>query len=293
MGYELNRSVPVSELSDALGFAYSGRNLQISNVVPSDQAGDGSFCFTPNPEVLPASAIAISDFDSPEGAQCIVLHSESIRLDFIRCLDWLVSNVGFSTWAFESQIHESARIHPSAVVERGCVIGSNVIVEPNVTIHSGTRIGSNSRIRSNSSIGGDGFGFERLDGNTSIRFPHLAGVLIGKSVEIGACTCIARGTLADTKIYDYAKIDNLVHIAHNCHIRSGAYVIAGAEVSGGVVVGENSWISPNACVLQKVKIGANSLVGLGAVVTKNVEDGVIVAGNPAKMLRKSKNEPSN
>ena len=77
------------------------------------------------------------------------------------------------------------------------------------------------------------------------------------------------------------------HIAHNCQIKHGVFIIACAEISGGVVIGENSWVAPNASIIQKVTIGKKALVGIGATVIKNVEDFHIVAGNPAKIISKS------
>ena len=109
--------------------------------------------------------------------------------------------------------------------------------------------------------------------------------MIGDYVEIGALNSIARGTLSDTVIESGVKTDNLVHIAHNCHIGSGCLLTACAELSGGVHLGENVWIGPNSSFKQKVIIGSGSLIGLGAVVTKNVEKNCVVAGHPAKKLR--------
>jgi UDP-3-O-[3-hydroxymyristoyl] glucosamine N-acyltransferase len=193
--------------------------------------------------------------------------------------------MGFSTWSKRSEIHPTSIIGQNVVIENGCVIGEKTVIEHNVVLHAGTRIGKNSRIRSCSSIGGDGFGFERLADGTPLRFPHLGGVFIGDNVEVGSCTTIARGTLSDTVIEDNVKIDNLVHVAHNCVIRDGAFIIACAELSGGVTVGKNAWIAPNSCTHQKITIGENSLVGLGAVVTKDVPDRCVYAGNPAKKIR--------
>jgi UDP-3-O-[3-hydroxymyristoyl] glucosamine N-acyltransferase len=125
-----------------------------------------------------------------------------------------------------------------------------------------------------------------MEDGTPVKFIHLGGVVIGDNVEIGSCTCIAKGTLSNTIIEDDVKIDNLVHVAHNCIIRKGAFIIASSVLCGGVDVGENTWVAPNATVTQKAHLGKNSLVGLGAVVTKNVDPDCIVAGNPAKVLRK-------
>ncbi len=165
------------------------------------------------------------------------------------------------------------------------MVGANSIIEHNVVLHSGTRIGKNCRIRSCSSIGGDGFGFERLDDGTPMRFPHLGGVVIGDNVEIGALNSIAKGALSDTFIADYVKTDSLVHIAHNCFVNESALITACAELSGGVTLGKRVWVGPNVAMMQKVTVGDDALIGLGAVVTKNVCARTIVAGNPAKKIR--------
>ena len=221
-----------------------------------------------------------------EDKVCGYLISDNPRLDFIHILSFLESSVGFSTYEFPSEIHPTVKLGHNVVIEDGCYIAEDVIIEHNVVIHSGTRIGKRSRIRSCSSIGGDGFGFERLKNGEPLRFPHLGAVIIGNDVEVGSCTTLARGTLSDTIIEDFVKIDNLVHIAHNCLIKKGAFIIACAEISGGVTIGENAWIAPNSCTNQKISVGDNSMVGLGAVVTKNVASDVTVAGNPARLLAK-------
>jgi UDP-3-O-[3-hydroxymyristoyl] glucosamine N-acyltransferase len=151
---------------------------------------------------------------------------------------------------------------------------------------TGTHIGKNCLVRANSTIGSDGFGYERKENGDPVKFIHLGGVIIGNNVEVGSCTCIAKGTLGKTIIEDNVKIDNLVHIAHNCVIRKGAFVIATSILCGGVEIGSNAWIAPNATITQKAKVGENSIVGLGAVVTKSVDANTTVAGNPARILNK-------
>jgi UDP-3-O-[3-hydroxymyristoyl] glucosamine N-acyltransferase len=179
------------------------------------------------------------------------------------------------------------KLGSKVVIERGCNIGESVIIEHNVVIHSGTSIGANTRIRANTSLGGDGFGFDRDEyGEKIYRFQHLGGLIIGCNVEIGSNNCIAKGTLSNTIIEDNVKTDNLVHIAHNCHIKKGVIITACSELSGGVVVGENAWLGPNSSIIQKVSIGKGAFVGIGAVVTKPIEENYLYAGNPAKKIKK-------
>ena len=80
-------------------------------------------------------------------------------------------------------------------------------------------------------------------------------------------------------------IDNLVHVAHNVQIGMNCQIIACAEISGSVVIGDNATIAPNATVIQKIEIGENSLLGIGAVATKSIPANVVAAGVPAKIIR--------
>ena len=293
MGYTLNRVVAVKDLNNVLGLSCNNQREDqfITNVAPSNKATKGSLTFSKSLLAEESGSLVIipRGLEVPYNSQTQYIFSENPRLDFIRALDYLCENIGFSHFEFESQIHPSVKIGNNVVIENGCIIGENSIIEHNVVIQKGTTIGKNSRIRTNSSIGGDGFGFERSDENI-IRFPHLGGVIIGDNVEIGANNTVSCGTLSDTIIEDNVKTDNIVHIAHNCHIEQGVIITACAEISGGVKIGRNSWIGPNSSIIQKVSVGKGSLVGIGAVVTKNISENSIFVGNPAKFLRNNAGE---
>ena len=192
-------------------------------------------------------------------------------------------------------VHNSALIAndviigPFSVVGAGVVIGAGSRIGPNCHIEN-TRIGLNAKIGSNVTIGGSGFGFEDdpVTGET-LEFPHIGGVEIGNDVSIGSSTCIDRGSIDDTIISDGVKIDNLVHIAHNVRVGRRSKIIALSMIGGSVHIGENSWISPGVAIRDWRKIGEGALVGIGAVVTKNIEAGDVVVGNPAKSLKMAPN----
>lgn len=287
MGYQLNNEIMLSEIASELNIKHFGLDVLIKAVGPADIAKSGDLTYS-KLSIVDRDGLAIvlpKNGNEIDGSHNGFLLSENPRLDFIRVLGFLQARIGFSTWNKPAEIHSTAIIGQNVVIEDGCYVGENTIIEHNVVLHAGTRIGKNSRIRSCSSIGGDGFGFERLEDGTPLRFPHLGGVVIGNNVEIGSCTAVACGTLSDTIIENNVKIDNLVHVAHNCLIKDGAFIIACAELSGGVIVGKNAWIAPNSCTHQKITIGEGSLVGLGAVVTKDVPEKSVYAGNPAKKIR--------
>lgn len=287
MGYKLNTPIWLSVLAEKLSLQWIGSDILVESVAPSNSAVASDITFA---KVIPGqvSGVAVITKAHTDEANSNIngfVITENPRLTFIKVLGLLEKEIGFSTWDEPAVIHPSAKIGKNVVIENGCIVGENSIIEHNVVLHAGTRVGKNSRIRSCSSIGGDGFGFERLDDGTPVRFPHLGGVIIGDNVEVGSCTTIACGTLSDTIIQCDVKIDNLVHVAHNCLIKKGAFVIACAELSGGVTVGENAWIAPNSCTHQKITIGDQAVIGLGAVVTKDVPAFSVFAGNPAKKIR--------
>lgn len=217
--------------------------------------------------------------------------SNNPRLDYLRVV---------SEFFVEKEIPTG--IHPTAVVEEGAKIGKNVsigahcyiaskvsigdntIVLPNTSIYGKVSIGSNCYIKPGVVIGGPGFGFEFDENEVPIHFPHSGEVIIGNHVYIGANTTIDRATIDATIIKDYVKIDNLVHIAHNCTVEENTLVIAGTILCGGVIVGKNSWISPNSSIHQKTKIGNHCTVGMGSVVLRKVKSGDTVFGNPAEKL---------
>jgi len=185
----------------------------------------------------------------------------------------------------------NVQIDPSAVLEPGLTIAHDCVIRPRVYVMTGARlgprveVGEGSVIRENAVIGGWGFGFAKAPGKPTIRIPHVGGVVIGRNVEIGALTTVCSGTIDPTIIEDHVKIDDHVHIAHNCRIQENVIVTACAEVSGGVSVGRGTWLGPNCSVIDRITIGAESLVGIGAVVTKPVGDRVTVVGNHAQSLQ--------
>lgn len=190
-----------------------------------------------------------------------------------------------ATIAKNSKIGENIFIGHNVIIEEDCIIGSNTTILHNTNILRGTLIGSNVNIGCNSTIGGIGFGYEKNNKGDFELIPHIGNVVIKNSVDIGNNTCIDRAVLGSTIVEDNVKIDNLVHIAHGVKVGRNSVVIANAMIAGSVNIGENSWIAPSSSVLNKKSIGNNALVGMGAVVTKDVKDSTIVAGNPSKFLR--------
>lgn len=181
-----------------------------------------------------------------------------------------------------AQIHPSASIGAYCCIGADCSVGAGSVLYPHVILYNRVSMGARCRVNSGTVIGADGFGYERNEHGELEKFPHLGGVLIGDDVEIGSNTSIDRGSLGNTVIGDRARIDNLVHVAHNVQIGEDAAVIALTMLGGSSKIGTQAWVAPGAVLMNQVKIGANGTVGLGAVVVKDVDDGQTVMGAPAQ-----------
>lgn len=184
----------------------------------------------------------------------------------------------------DAQISEEVTIAPYTQIGKA-KIGKGTIISAFVRIYDDVTIGNNCYIKEGAVIGGQGFGFEVDKDGNRFRFPQIGGVIIGDHVDIGANTCIDRGALSDTIIEDYAKIDNLCHIAHNVHIGKNAVITACSEISGSCDIGKETWIGPNSAVRDWRSIGNHSTIGIGSNVVKDVPENEVWAGNPAKKMR--------
>ena len=181
---------------------------------------------------------------------------------------------------FPNEVHPSARIHPRAVVaDQSVRIGANVSIGANAVIHERVTIEDDVFVGANSVLGGDGFEVGVVDG-LQITVPHYGAVLVRRGAAIhtnvsvdwglyGGCTEIGEGTV----------VDNLVHVAHNVRIGRNCQIIACVMLGGSTVIGDDARIGPNATVSNSLRIGRGARITLGAVVTRDVEDGGHVTGN--------------
>lgn len=171
------------------------------------------------------------------------------------------------------------------VIGDNCKIGDNTMIFDRVSLVQNCFIGNGCIIQSGVTVGGDGFAFERYPNGELERFTHLKGVKIGNNVEICVNSSIARGSLSDTVIGDGTKVDALVHIAHNVTLGKSCQLTAGTIIGGSTTLGDMCWTGLNSTFKDNIKVGNNVIVGAGAAVLYDVQDGDIVAGVPAKSIK--------
>ncbi len=288
----------IEEIVDFLGrrvLAVEGdTSLYVGGFAAVSPGHAGSISFITGRDQDAMFAIESSDssaFLAPPGTlsgftcERVVVEVTSPRLEFAR--------VGHEFFPVETPLNE-AGVHPRASIGEGTVVGSGAVVEadvqvgrdcvigPNVVIRSRSVIGDRVLVGPGSVIGEHGFGFERDEGGRPIRLPHYGRVWVGDDVEIGANAVIDRGVFVDTTIQAGAKIDSLVLIGHNVVVDDGALVIGGAVLCGGVRVGRNAWIAPNSTIMEQMRVGDDSTVGIGATVCSDVPAGSTVIGPHAR-----------
>jgi UDP-3-O-[3-hydroxymyristoyl] glucosamine N-acyltransferase len=188
-------------------------------------------------------------------------------------------------------IGDRTQIGPHTTVAADCQIGADCRIHPRVTFYAGTRIADRVEIHSGAVIGADGFGYAQGEGR-HWKFPQAGIVEVGADVEIGANTTIDRGSLDDTVISEGVKLDNLVHIGHNCKIGAHSVIAALVGLSGSCTFGKNVVVGGQAGFGERCELQDGAVVGgqSGVLGGKIIRSGQVVWGTPARPLERFKEE---
>lgn len=192
----------------------------------------------------------------------------------------------FAVIAAGARIGDGVSVGPHAYVGAGAVVGADCVLHAGARVHGNARLGQRVVLHSGAVVGSDGFGLV-FEADHYERFPQLGGVEIGDDVEIGANSCVDRGALDATRIGRGTKLDNLVHIGHNCQI--GQHVVMAAQVglSGGVRVGDYAVLGGQVGIGDRAQVGAGAKLGGqgGLLPDKELAPGGAYWGTPARPLR--------
>lgn len=191
----------------------------------------------------------------------------------------------------DSRIGAGTVLYPGCYVGPGVEIGENCVLFPRVTIYEWARIGHRVRLHAGVVVGSDGFGYAPIrsgqgedqgavKGHQKIH--HLGRVVIGDDVEIGANSCVDRGTFGETRIDQGAKLDNQVHVGHNAQVGEGAILCGGICLAGNARIGRFAYIGGMVGVVNQVVVGDGASVGALSLISRDVAPGAKVLGNPQR-----------
>ena len=269
--------VTAAQLAQLLDGSLDGDpNATVYRPARIEEAGEGDFAFLDNVKyesyayTTKASILLVHRaFKPSQPVRCTLIRVDDVRSSLALLLqkfDGANNGANGTAVAGEAAIHKLAKIGLGTsvgayvVIEEGAVIGNNCVIYPQVYIGRNARIGDNCRIypgvkihfdciignncslHANAVIGADGFGFAQQEDKSWKKIPQVGNVILEDYVEVGACTCIDRAALGSTIIRQGAKLDNLIHIAHNAEVGKNTALAAQVGVAGSTRLGDNCQI---------------------------------------------------
>ena len=183
------------------------------------------------------------------------------------------------------EIGEGAYIEPGAVIHHHVKIGRNAVILSNSVIRDAV-IGDDFICNENVTIGSAGHAHMKDEQGNLLRIPSLGSVKIGNTVMVGANSDINRGVCGITRIDDDVRISALVQIGHETHLHRGVMIAGGTTVTGYVEIKSGSVLNAGAVVKNRIMIGEDADIGMGAAVMRSVSSEMSVIGNPGKEMKK-------
>ena len=295
----------VSELSAHVGGRLSGDgNVVIRRVAGLDSAGRGAITYVEDakffdvasrtnascvitPEGAPVEATCRIEVRNPKLAFALIaelLHPPKRREPLIDATAVIAQTADIALTAFVGPhvaIGEHSRIGVGTQILAGVSIGDNVVVgsecviHPNVVIYDNVAIGDRVILHAGVVIGADGFGYVR-DDQSHHKFPQIGTVIIEDDVELGANTCVDRGALGRTRIGRGTKLDNLVHVGHNCDIGERVVIAGQTGISGSVIIEDDCIIGGQVGFGDHIRVQSGAVIGskAGVLPGKIVRPGV-------------------
>ncbi|MGC1341512.1 MAG: UDP-3-O-(3-hydroxymyristoyl)glucosamine N-acyltransferase [Candidatus Binataceae bacterium] len=305
----------LSELAKKLGLEIRGDGtVEVFAPAPIEAAAPGMIIFVASAKYAPvlartSAAAAIVAPEFAENAKCSVLVSANPYADFARVIELF-----FPPYRPAPGIDPSAKIAPDAkigadasigafaVIGAGVTIGARAVLHPHAVIYPNVRIGddftahSHAVVREGCSIGNrvtildgavigaDGFGFVENAGGL-VKIPQVGIVVLEDEVEIGAKSTVDRATLGATILHRGVKLDDQVHIGHNCEIGEYSRFAAHVGIAGSTTIGKWCQFGGQVGCADHAKIGDRVMAAGQSGLHGEIADGAIVGGTPFADLK--------
>jgi UDP-3-O-[3-hydroxymyristoyl] glucosamine N-acyltransferase len=279
----------VNELAEIVkGRVVGDGGTRIERIADLDQAREGEIAYVDNEKLLTtagesrASCLIVTDavdlpnrtlikVSNPKLAFSLIgaaLHPPVRREPEIHATAVVAESADIALTAYVGPnvcVGEYTHVGAYTRLEAGVALGANVtvgddcVLHPNVVLYDGVSVGNRVILHAAVCLGADGFGYVRHDLGYQ-KFPQIGTVVIEDDVEIGAHTCVDRAALGRTRIGRGTKLDNMVHVGHNCDIGERVVIAAQTGISGSVVIEDEAVIGG------QVGFGDHTRVQKGAVI---------------------------
>lgn len=306
-------SFPLSDIAARTGGRVVGDGSRVvTGALPPDSAGESDLTFAFNEKALRslstsrARAVVVAEGMNAGDRDQIVHRNPGAALATILALFHPVRRP-------EPGVHPTASVHPTAkvgsgvhvgpfaVVERdavlrdgavvsaaafvgaGSVVGEGTVLHPHCVLYPGVVMGRDCIVHSGVVVGADGFGFARAGGK-HVKIPQVSGVTLGDDVEIGANSCIDRGTMTPTRVGSNTKLDNLVQIGHNSVIGDRVIICGQCAIAGTTTIEDDCVLAGQVGAAGHLTVGRGSMAAAGTGITSDVEPGSRIAGHPPMKL---------
>lgn len=315
--YQKNGPYSLGEIAKILEISVDEQwqDLKITDVKPLAEAGKTDISFLINVKYVSeykatkaGICIVPIDFEESNDNKTVLIKAKNPYYLYAKVVDLFYQEI-----EPKREISGSAQISTSAKIGKNCYIGHNVVIGDeveigdNAYIEAGSfigykvKIGNNAKIYSSVSIantiigddvlilpgariGQDGFGFATEAGKHK-KIYHIGRVIIGNDVEIGANSTIDRGSMNDTVIEDFCRIDNLVQIGHNVHIAKGSIIVAQVGIAGSSKIGAYCALGGQVGIAGHITVADQvQIAGQGGVI-QNITESGIYGGTPAVPIR--------
>jgi UDP-3-O-[3-hydroxymyristoyl] glucosamine N-acyltransferase len=299
------KSLTVSQLADHVGGTLIGDgSILIHRVAGLDAAGEGDIAYVEDEKLFAAAGTGkasclIVPQNADVKARCRIeakrpklafaliaelLHPAKKRAPYIHPTAVVAGSAEVDASAYLGPhvvIEEYARVGAETRIEAGVVVGASVtvgrecVLHPNVVLYDGVSIGDRTVLHAGVCVGADGFGYVRADVGYH-KFPQIGTVVIEEDVELGAYTCVDRGALGRTRIGRGTKLDNLVHVGHNCDIGARVVIAAQTGISGSVIIEDDCVIGGQVGFGDHIRVQSGAVIGskAGVLPGKIVRPGV-------------------
>lgn len=294
-----------SQIAKELKLDFYGKDIELDSMNELDLATSSQLTFAVSKKYAAqllssrAKAFLVHDnmLDSlPDGASYIVCDSVPLCMAYATKLfapRQIEPKLNPSTIGKDSYIDSMARVENGAVIGSNvlimagayigtkAVIKDNTVIYPNVTIYRDCVIGNNCIIHAGTVIGADGFGFSHTKNGEHVKIYQNGNVIIEDDVEIGANCAVDRAVFNSTIIRKGTKLDNFIHIAHNCDIGENSLFVAQTGVGGSTKLGHNCVVSGQSAFSDNLDIAPFSTFTARSGVTKSIkESGGTYSGYP-------------